>query len=290
MTTHVQTPRSRVFTRRVAPAILLLLTIGSTVTAGALFMGDGSSFLRSLGRGSLFAIAVLLSMGAHAFGHYLVARRNAVDASFPYFIPALTMAGIAGAYVKLSWPIEDRRALIRIFTAGPIAGFLVSAVFLMAGTSLSQITPKVPEGSFILGNSLLILGFEKILFPGMKEGEEIMLHPLGLAGTIGLFFNLWHLFPAGRLDGGRVVYALFGYRAALVVSWVTIALLALLAVVWPGWLSVAVFAALTMIRLKRQHPVERHAQRLDPVSLRLVWVMLAVLVLTFVPVPAKVSP
>ena len=73
-------------------------------------------------------------------------------------------------------------------------------------------------------------------------------------------------------------------------SWVTIVLLALLAVVWPGWLSVAVFAALTMIRLKRQHPVEQHEQALDAVSRRLVWVMLAILVLTFVPVPAKVGP
>ena len=289
MTTLVQNPK-RVFTRRVAPAILLLLTIASTFTAGALFVGDGSSFLQSLGRGSLFAITVLLSIGAHAFGHYLVARRHSVDVSFPYFIPAFTIAGIAGAYVRLSWPIEDRRALIRIFAAGPIAGFLVSGIFLMAGTALSQITSKGPDGSIVLGDSLLTLGFERIFFPRMKEGEQVLLHPLGLVGTVGLYFNLWHLFPAGRLDGGRVVYALFGNKTAFIVSWVTIGLLALLTLVWPGWLSVATFAALTMIRLKRQHPVERPKQPLDAVSLRLVWVMLVVLVLTFVPVPAKLGP
>ncbi len=96
MATQVQHHKWRVFTRRVAPAILLLLTIGSTTVAGALFMGDRDSFLRSLGGASLFAMAVLLSMGAHAFGHYLAARRNGVDVSFPYFIPALTMAGMAG--------------------------------------------------------------------------------------------------------------------------------------------------------------------------------------------------
>ena len=288
MTTQVQNPK-RVLTRRVAPAILLLFTIGSTTIAGVLFMGDRDSFLRSLGGASLFAMAVLLSMGAHAFGHYLAARRNGVDVSFPYFIPALTMAGMAGAYVKLSWPIEDRRVLLRIFTAGPIAGFLVSAAVLLGGVALSQTTANIPEGSFILGDSLLILGFQKIVFPGMKPGEEVLLHPLGLAGVIGLYFNLWHLFPAGRLDGGRVVYALFGYRTALIVSWVTIALLALLAVVWPGWLATAVFAALTMIRLKRQHPAaERHEQPRDPATLRLVGAMLVILVLTFVPVPTKV--
>lgn len=133
-----------------------------------------------------------------------------------------------------------------------------------------------------------MLGFQKIVFPDMKPGEEVLLHPLGLAGVIGLYFNLWHLFPAGRLDGGRVVYALFGYRTALIVSWVTIALLALLAVVWPGWLATAAFAALTMIRLKRQHPVERHEQPRDPATLRLTGAMLVILVLTFVPVPTKV--
>jgi len=290
MATQVQHQKSRVLTRRVVPAILLLLTIASAFTSGAVVTGHSDTFLRSLWNGAPFAIAVLLSMGAHAFGHYLAARRHAVDVSFPYFIPALTMAGVAGAYVKLRWPIDDRRALIRIFTAGPIAGFLVSAGFLMVGMALSQTTAKVPEGSFILGDSLLTLGFEKMLFPGMKPGEEILLHPLGLAGTIGLYFNLWHLFPAGRLDGGRVAYALFDYKTALVVSWASIVWLALLAVVWPGWLSVAVLAGLSMIRLKRQHPVERQAQPLDPVSLRLVWAMVAVLVLTFVPVPAKLGP
>lgn len=86
-----------------------------------------------------------------------------------------------------------------------------------------------------------------------------------------------------------MVYALFGYLTAVIVSWVTIVLLALLAVVWLGSLSVAVFAALTMIRLKRQHPDKQPEQSLDPVSLRLVWVMLAVLVLTFVPVPATLG-
>jgi len=289
MTAQVKNGK-RVLTHQVVPVILLLLTIGSTTTAGALFIEDSHSFLRSLGRGLLFATAVLLSMGAHAFGHYLVARRYAVDVSFPYFIPALTMAGMAGAYVKLSWPIEDRRALIRIFTAGPVAGFVVSAGFLMTGMALSQTTAKVPEGSFILGDSLLTLVFEKMLFADIKPGEEILLHPLGIAGTIGLYFNLWHLFPAGRLDAGRVVYALFDYKTALIVSWVSIAWLAFLALVWPGWISMAVFAALSMIRLKRQHPVERQDQPLDSASWRLAWAMLAVLVLTFVPVPVKPGP
>ena len=84
--------------------------------------------------------------------------------------------------------------LLRIFTAGPIAGFLVSATVLMVGVALSQTTASVPEGSFILGDSLLILGFQKVVFPGMKPGEEVLLHPLGLAGIAGLYFNLSRCF------------------------------------------------------------------------------------------------
>ena len=109
-------------------------------------MGDGDSFLRSLRSGFPFALGVLLSMGAHAFGHCLVARRHGVDTSFPYFIPAFTMAGSAGAYVEPGWPIEDRKALIRIFAAGPIAGFLMSAGFPMGRCGPSQTTMKVPRG------------------------------------------------------------------------------------------------------------------------------------------------
>jgi membrane-associated protease RseP (regulator of RpoE activity) len=223
-------------------------------------------------------------------GHYLVARRSGVEASFPYFVPQLGIVGTSGAFVKLSWPIADRQTLMRIFVAGPAAGFVVSTVMLTCGFLLSESIPQ-PSGDFlILGDSLLTLAVQTIVFPGMAENEQVLLHPVGLAGYFGLSFNLWHVFPAGRLDGGRAVYALLGYRRGLFASWATIALLMVLGILSPAWPALGIFAALTLIRLKRQHPVEQNAQPIDRRTIALALAMLAILVLSFVPVPVRPAP
>lgn len=286
-----QGPKWQMFLRRIAPAVLLFATLAMSLGAGGLFGGlsDGK-VLRSLSRAMPFAASVLLAIGAHAFGHYVAARRSGVDAYLPYFVPAFSISGISGAYVKLRWPIENRRALLRIFTAGPIVGFTCSAAVLLVGMALSEAAPRHSSGGFKLGESLLTLGAQRVLFPHMTESDDLVLHPIGFAGYLALYFNLWHLFPAGRLDGGRVVYALLGYRPALIVSWLTIVALAIMGTLWLGWLIVAVFAALTMIRLSRQHAVTKHEERLDTEAIVCGCLMLVVLVVTLVPVPIQVGP
>lgn len=280
-----QGPKWRLVTHRIAPAILLAVTFFTSYVAGS--SSSDNSFMSSA---LLFAVCVMMASGAHGLGHYLAARRSGVDVSFPYFVPQPVMVGTSGAFVKMSWPIQDRRALILIFAAGPVAGFVVSAVFLTVGFLLSERIPQ-PSGEFLtLGDSLLTLTIQSVVFPGIAENEDVLLHPVGLAGYFGLSVNLWQLFPAGRFDGGRVVYALLGYRRALFVSWTTIALLMALGTLSPVWPSIGIFAALTMIRLKRQHPVEQDTQSIDRTTIRWVLAMFAILVLTFVPVPLRPAP
>jgi membrane-associated protease RseP (regulator of RpoE activity) len=128
------------------------------------------------------------------------------------------------------------------------------------------------------------------VFPGLPENEVVIAHPLLFAGMMGLTFSFWQVLPAGRFDGGRVIYGLFGRKRALVLSWVTIASLALLSAISSVWFGLAAFASLTLIRLKRQHPSERHTQELDAPTIALACALLAVLVLTFVPVPVRATP
>ncbi|MEM6326521.1 MAG: site-2 protease family protein, partial [Bacteroidota bacterium] len=58
-------------------------------------------------------------------------------------------------------------------------------------------------------------------------GYEISHYPLLLAGWLGLFFTALNLLPVGQLDGGHVVYALFGPAVHRVVARVTTLLLIL---------------------------------------------------------------
>jgi membrane-associated protease RseP (regulator of RpoE activity) len=269
------------------PAGLLVLSVGTAFISGANFLRTGDPS-ESLWRAQTFAICVLLAVGAHACGHFVVARRHGVDAWCPYFVPQLGMSGTAGAYVKLQWPIADRRALIRIFAAGPIAGFIVSTVMVFVGMALSSTMRQPTTEWIVLGDSLVTLAAQRLVFPGLPESETVVAHPVMLAGWVGLNFGTWHVLPAGRFDAGRIVYALFGYKTALVISWVTIGGLVVLSSIWSGWFGVAVLAVLTLIRLKRQHPVDRHDRELDGTTIALAWTMIVILVLTFVPVPATI--
>ena len=275
---------------QLAPAVLLLATVATSLAAGARAFGGGQDWFTSLLQGSPFAISLLLAIGAHAFGHYIAARRNGISACLPYFIPAINTLGTTGAYTKFTWPIDDRRALIQIFAAGPIAGCAVSAALFFFGLTLSEVASGPPSPGIAFGESLLTSGMQRFLFPDVMEDQDIALHPMGVAGWFGLFFNLWHLFPAGRLDGGRLVYALWGYRINRIVSWLTIATLIALSAVWVGWIVFALLPILSMVQLNRQHPIERHEERLDWSTVSLTCAPFIVLVFTFVPTPTTFLP
>jgi membrane-associated protease RseP (regulator of RpoE activity) len=229
----------------------------------------------------------LLCVGAHAFGHYLAARHRQIPASFPYYVPNLGFTGTWGAYVKLSWPIMNRQTLLYIFTIGPIAGFCVSWFCLFVGLLLSDVTEGIPaHGSFILGTSLIISLTERAITGIRSDTLDLVLHPVGVAGWIGLHYNMLHLLPIGKLDGGRIIYALWGYRMMKLISLLTILTLLLFAYMWPGWIGMALWGMLSMIGLRSQYAIEHNTpDKLVPLSYYLSGSVFLIFLLSFVPVP-----
>src|SRR6185503_18566858 len=102
--------------------------------------------MEMLRHGLGFALALLFIMLAHEMGHFFLARRHGVDATWPFFIPApmLSLIGTLGAVIKLRSLPRTRRALIDIGAAGPIAGFLVTLPILYLGLRLSTPVPIEP--------------------------------------------------------------------------------------------------------------------------------------------------
>jgi membrane-associated protease RseP (regulator of RpoE activity) len=273
-----------------AAVLLALATFGTCFLAGTGFSGVGG--FGDSRQAVMFAVAIMVAIGAHAAGHYVAARRSGVEARLPYFVPAFSLSGTGGAYVKLRWPIDDVRVIGRIFAAGPIAGFAVSSVLFLGGLPLSIVVPKTAN-QFTLGDSLLTGIAQRLVFPGIQPDHDLMLHPIAMAGYFGFFFSVWQMLPVGRLDAGRVAYAAFGSRTAAAISWATIVILIVLAalsVVSVAWVSVAVFGAFTMIRIGRQHPRNAAMQPLDRSMVYAMLAMLALLLLTFVPVPIRLGP
>src|SRR2546421_2383682 len=88
-----------------------------------------------------FASTLMLILLAHEMGHYLHCRYYGVYATLPFFIPAPTLIGTLGAFIRIRSPIRSRAALFDIGIAGPIAGFVVACVVLVISLGLSKPAP-----------------------------------------------------------------------------------------------------------------------------------------------------
>jgi len=171
------------------------------------------------GDGLVFAASLMSILLAHEFGHYLMARRNGVPASLPYFIPLPPpfMLGTMGAVIVMRDRIRSRAALMEVGATGPIAGMAVAIPLFYFGLLLSPVLPLDPgAGGIFLGQSLLGMGLERLAAGPIPEGHDIFLHPMAMAGWVGFLVTMLNLLPIGQLDGGHVFYALFGRAHAAV--------------------------------------------------------------------------
>ena len=150
---------------------LLLLTIATTVTGGAMYWegykhaanGVSWSALWSPAHlfwgGLTFALPLLLILGLHETAHYVAARRHGLRATLPFFIPVppiLMPIGTLGAFISLKDPLPDRKALFDVGASGPLAGFLVAVPILLLGAHFTSVEGiEVPdEGRPLLGLDL----------------------------------------------------------------------------------------------------------------------------------------
>ncbi len=269
--------------RNIRPAIhfiLLALTL-LTVTGAGYLVWVGKDLWMSL----VFAVSLMAILGTHETGHALTARRRDVKATLPFFIPVpppIFPFGTLGAVIFMNSPIKNRKVLLDVGVSGPIAGFIVSLPILIVGLSLSSPTTAataVESGEFVLGPSLLFLFLIRLFF----EGAQIVdLHPLAIAGWIGLFVTSLNLLPMGQLDGGHVIrsFATKHYRKI----YFGIALLLVgVGVIWPGWIIWPLFVWI-LTRFEHPGPLD-DVSELDKKRKILGLIAILILLLTFMPVP-----
>lgn len=195
--------------------LLFLATALSTTLSGALYVSK--SFTEALLRlpdGLAYSVPLLTILVCHEFGHYIAARLHGVPASLPYFVPLpiLSPLGTMGAVITQE-ATTDRKKLIDIGAAGPLAGLVVALPILVYGLSLSKVQPLIGEG-LQEGNSILYALVKRAVtgewLPG--NGRDVILHPTAWAAWAGLLVTMLNLLPIGQLDGGHVATAYFGNR------------------------------------------------------------------------------
>lgn len=266
--------------------ILFILTIGTTLLAGALQQGVNP--LQEPGRimeGWPFSAALMFILLSHEMGHYLASKKHHIDATLPYFIPAPTFIGTFGALIKMRSPFHNKKVLFDIGIAGPLAGMVVTLPILIIGLNLSEVkmveTPLKEE--LILGTSLILSFLTKVVLGNLPENYHVMIHPIGFAGWIGLLVTSLNLMPVGQLDGGHIAYAVFGRRAEII-SKVVVAVLLGLGIwgssMWLFWAILLVF----LLGTKHPPPLDYDVS-LDRTRQMIGVVALFIFIVTFIPVP-----
>jgi len=211
--------------------------------------------------------------------------RRRVFATLPFFIPAPTLIGTLGAFIRLKSPIRSRSDLFDIGVAGPIAGFIVAVPVLLVGLLCSKpfIPTTMQQSDVVLGLPLIFsIGHWMSGLMGSHSGVQgVYLHPVAFAAWFGMFATALNLLPGGQLDGGHIIFAV-NPRWHRPISLLTILILVPLSLwCWAGWLLWAVVLRVTGGR----HPDVPLTPGLDKKRLALAVFALLMLVLTVTPRP-----
>lgn len=231
-----------------------------------------------------FSVALLGILTAHEMGHFVYAQRNRVYATLPFFIPAPTLIGTFGAFIRIRSPIRTRAALFDIGIAGPIAGFVVAVPVLFFSLLHPHVAKSVPtdEAALSFGFPLIFKGVWSLLHPHMQlRLDQLSLSPVAVAAWVGMFATSLNLLPGGQLDGGHIVYGLSPRSHKLVSNLTVIALIPMSLFLWTGWLLWAVLLGLTLM----QHPPVPEFPTLDSKRKLLGAFALLMFVLTLIPAP-----
>jgi len=221
--------------------VLFLLTILSTVIIG----------------GFIYSLAILSILVAHEMGHYLASRKYGVPSSLPYFIPfPLPPFGTLGAIIRTKGTIPHRKALFDIGSWGPLCGLALAIPAVVVGFLLSKVVDvsQLSEQTTSLGNSPLLSLLQRLVLGDLPPGTDVVLHPIAYAGWVGLFITSLNLLPTGQLDGGHIIYALFGRRSKIIFRLTLLAITLICLIYNLGWLLLVII--LLFIGYKHPPPLD----------------------------------
>jgi membrane-associated protease RseP (regulator of RpoE activity) len=232
-----------------------------------------------------FSLTLLGILLAHEMGHYFACVHYGVNASLPYFLPAPTLIGTLGAFIRIRSPIYSKPMLFDIGISGPLAGFLFLLPAFAIGLAYSKIIPGIAQqGDFLFGAPLLQRLLEAGIFPG-TPGSDIYLHPIARAAWVGVLATALNLLPIGQLDGGHILYAFAGVWHKVLSRIFVVALVPIGLLYSYSWLLWALFLLLFGMR----HPPIYDFEPLGRGRRRLGLLALLIFLLSFTLAPVSLG-
>lgn len=316
--------KKKIFQHPLFHLLLFLITFITTVIAGTEWATGtmGPFDLNSLLIGLPYSLSALFILATHEFGHYFAAKFHKVKATLPYFIPIPPIPqffnfGTMGAVIKTKSEIPTNKAMFDIGVAGPIAGFIASIIVLIYGfTHLPSVDyilaihpdyfkPEYGQDTITLqfGNNLLFV-FLKNIFTQSSDFvppmTEVYHYPYLMTGWFGLLITSMNMIPVGQLDGGHIVYSMFGSKiqeAVASISMIGLFILGTSGIIdsvlelnigfgWSGWIF---WGIILFFIIKIKHPPVRNFSELDMMRKTLGYISLLILFLSFAPTPFLIT-
>jgi membrane-associated protease RseP (regulator of RpoE activity) len=285
--------------RVVLPTVLFLLTCLSTFVAGAcMWWPIGQEFgfqldsplrralMANWSDGLVYMACVLGILFTHEMGHFLATIRYKIPASLPFFLPfPIAPFGTLGAVIAMDGRRANNKEIFDIGIAGPLAGLLVALPILWIGVNTMDLSAPV-HGMFQIEPPLIAKWMLAARQPeGYIQGEMIwqsQLNPFLMAGWFGMIITGVNMMPVSQLDGGHVIYTLFGQRARWIAR--TFIVLTIAAMVM-NWVNRGLFLMVIMILLIGidHPPTSDDSVRLGPVRTALGYASLTIPILCFAP-------
>ncbi|HUX67436.1 MAG TPA: site-2 protease family protein [Terriglobales bacterium] len=234
-----------------------------------------------------FSLALMSILLAHELGHFLACRYYRLESTYPLFLPAPTLIGTMGAFIRIKAAFNDRRELLDVGIAGPLAGMALTLPLLIYGIATSHVLSPAQAGLWRLqwiefGWPPLARWVAAWLHPGIALGR-IALSPVARAAWMGLLVTMLNLLPAAQLDGGHILYA-FSPRLHALASWASLGVLALAGwLYWPGWYMLAGFVLLMRVR----HPFVPEFEPPGRGRAALAWLAVLIFLASFTLLPVR---
>lgn len=226
-------PKPSTVAQKLLAAVLMATTLVTCcATAGFLLQFDLFSHLERYTETLPMGLGLFSVLIVHEIGHQVMARRHSVKFSWPFFLPALQI-GSFGALNRFESLFPSRKVLFDVAFAGPAAGGLYSLILLIVGLVVSSPNSLFKIPSLFFQGSILVGTLARVTLGDAIHQNLVGVSPVMVIGWLGLVISALNLMPAGQLDGGRMVQAIYGRKVAGRTTVVTLLFLGLASLVNP---------------------------------------------------------
>ena len=281
-------PQTTTLAQKNLAIVLFLGTVLTSLEASSVLQGfDLFDNFDRYGEAIPLAVGLWAIVIAHEIGHAVWANRYNIRLSIPFFLPNWQI-GSFGAITRFESLLPNRTALFDIAFAGPAVGGILSLVLLVFGLVLSHPGSTFQLPTEFFRASVLVGTLAKVVLGSALENAVVDINPLVIIGWLGLVINALNLMPAGKLDGGRIVHAIYGRKTARRSTLITLIILVIISLFNPAN-PIPLYWAVLILFLQRdlERPVQNELT--EPDDARAAWGLLALFLMLATLVPLSTS-